>query len=384
VMVALGDSFMSGEGAKRYFEGTNHKGRNECRRAPTAYPAVTASRGLPKVPQYLAFVACSGAFAVNVHQRPQQPDEPLDYPEGGLHQLAHVDWLRTEADLDVRLVIVSIGGNDALFGDVAQACIAPGDCTEIAARWLAHLDAVAPRVHRAYQQIRDKFGPDVPVLVVPYPIPLSPRKCPSSLLTEREHVFLYGYTVELNKVLRRAANDAGLHFLAEMTGVFQANRLRICDDAAGRVGVNFLAMRTVNGLVEQSLNPQGWFYSSLHPNERGHQAMADVLEDWLVRHPDPTAPTDPPPADEQHPEQVATLESIMEDPGFRHCGSDPSIPHCDLAALAWAKAQLISLAQRSIGSLLLIAAGLWAVWIWVIWCWRNAKSTRRRWPGRER
>jgi hypothetical protein len=33
VMVAMGDSFMSGEGAPTYFKGTNTKGKNQCRRA---------------------------------------------------------------------------------------------------------------------------------------------------------------------------------------------------------------------------------------------------------------------------------------------------------------------------------------------------------------
>ena len=35
-MVAIGDSFVSGEGAHHFFEGTNEVGGNQCRRAPTA------------------------------------------------------------------------------------------------------------------------------------------------------------------------------------------------------------------------------------------------------------------------------------------------------------------------------------------------------------
>ncbi|MFK8023216.1 MAG: hypothetical protein AB8G26_04555, partial [Ilumatobacter sp.] len=43
-VVAFGDSFISGEGARDFFESTDQKGsdRNECRRAPTAYPALVA------------------------------------------------------------------------------------------------------------------------------------------------------------------------------------------------------------------------------------------------------------------------------------------------------------------------------------------------------
>jgi lysophospholipase L1-like esterase len=377
VIVALGDSFMSGEGAKRFYQGTNDKDRNECRRAPTAYAPLTASSGGSQIPQHLAFVACSGARAIDIYQRAQQPGDPLDGPGGGLNQLAHVQWLQTNVDLDVKLVIVSIGGNDALFGDVAQACIAPGDCTELGARWLSRLAVVAPRVHQTYQRIRDFFGPDVPVLVVPYPIPLSPHKCASSLLTEREHIFLHGYAIELNKVLERAANDAGLLYLREMAGVLAAKRLRICDDSAGRIGVNFLAMHTVSGLIEQTLNPQNWFHNSLHPNERGHKAMAEVLEKWLAR-PYPEVPADPPPAVELNSEPIDSVESIMHDPNFRHCGSDPSIPHCDLPTLDWALAQIVTLALRSIGPLMLTIGGLWAFWIWLIWFWRDRRRTTGR------
>ena len=376
VIVAMGDSFMSGEGARRFYQGTNEKDRNECRRAPTAYAPLMVSRTDPGLPDHLAFVACSGARALDIYQRAQQPGDPIGRPEGGLNQLAHLDWLQTEARHEVRLVIVSIGGNDALFGDIAQACMAPGDCTEIGARWLDRLAVITPRLHGTYQRIRNYFGPSVPVLVVPYPIPLSPAKCPSSLLTEREHVFLYGFAVELNRVLERAAADAGLYYLAEMADVFATRKLRICDDSAGRIGINFLAMNAVSGLVEQSLNPQNWLHNSLHPNERGHQAMADVLQEWLTRRPDPAVPTDPAPAQEQHPGPTRSLEAIMGDPGFRHCGTDPSIPHCDLQTLQWAQAQLGTLARRSIGPLVLTILGLWAGWLWLIWSWRSRTRLR--------
>jgi len=77
-IVAFGDSFMSGEGAPDFYEGTDQKGdqQNECRRAPTAYPVLIAAQvgkpladlsadGLPPVDGLtedgLDFFACSGA-----------------------------------------------------------------------------------------------------------------------------------------------------------------------------------------------------------------------------------------------------------------------------------------------------------------------------------
>ncbi|MGB3735113.1 MAG: hypothetical protein WA964_09180 [Ilumatobacter sp.] len=69
-LVALGDSFISGEGAPDFFEGTDQKGpvSNQCRRAPTAYPALIASgstgdgTALDALTEPgLDFYACSGA-----------------------------------------------------------------------------------------------------------------------------------------------------------------------------------------------------------------------------------------------------------------------------------------------------------------------------------
>ena len=81
-IVAFGDSFISGEGAPDFFAGTDRKGadRNECRRAPTAYPVLIAhpadgaaanvdadeqGGAIPPITELtesgLDFYACSGA-----------------------------------------------------------------------------------------------------------------------------------------------------------------------------------------------------------------------------------------------------------------------------------------------------------------------------------
>jgi hypothetical protein len=76
VMVALGDSYMSGEGAGRFYNGTNHRHENECRRAPTAYAALIVAEGdddRDAIPDDLAFLACSGAKGVDIYQRAQHP-----------------------------------------------------------------------------------------------------------------------------------------------------------------------------------------------------------------------------------------------------------------------------------------------------------------------
>ena len=104
-VVAFGDSFISGEGAPKFFDGTDRRGddRNECRRAPTAYPALIALRGGEPTGcrsgqgieglsnDGLDFYACSGAKLAQVldttpedgrpdnadRDLPCDPDDPL-------------------------------------------------------------------------------------------------------------------------------------------------------------------------------------------------------------------------------------------------------------------------------------------------------------------
>jgi hypothetical protein len=377
VMVAMGDSFMSGEGAKRFFDGTNDKGANECRRAPTAYPSVAVSRHDPAIPGRLLFVACSGARAADIYRQTQSPGDPVGGPPGGLNQLDHVAWIRATVDVNVKVVVVSIGGNDALFGEIGRVCVGPGDCTEYGGRWLDHLANVAPMVYQAYQRIRESFGSSVPVVVVPYPIPISQWTCGSSPLTDREHRFLYGFTAELNKVLSRAARDAGFHYLAEMESVFENRRMRICDEGS-KAGVNFLDMNSVSGLVEQSVNPQNWFHNSLHPNERGHQAMADTLSDWLRHHPDLAVLPEPPV--DQGLSRIATVEEIMGDRLFPHCGSDRTLPHCAGSAQNWARGHLIRVAWHSVVPLGLLIGGAWLLSVGVLW-YRRQRAVPAREPA---
>jgi lysophospholipase L1-like esterase len=387
VIVALGDSFMSGEGAEQFYNGTNRRGENECRRAPTAYAALVVSEQSDAVPDDLAFLACSGARAVHIYERAQYPGEPIGgpvttdragNPSPGMSQLRHLEWLRKDKDIDIRVVIVSIGGNDARFGEIGQACIGPGDCTEIGQRWLANLERVKSRIDQTYQQIRDAVGNTTQVIVAPYPIPISPAACADSLLTANEHRFLYGFTRELNRVLARAAADAGLYYLSEMATVLETHGLRICDGSAGEVGVNFFGLNAVDGLVEQSVNPLNWLHNSLHPNQRGHRMMAEALRTWLETHPNLTPRPDP--VVEIGPPDIASVEQIMDDPALKHCGSPRAKPnHCDGSVGDWQSAQVVAIVQRNVVPVLVVVVGTWILWLVIIRSsrdrWRRARTT---------
>jgi uncharacterized membrane protein HdeD (DUF308 family) len=380
VLAALGDSYISGEGAPRFYNGTNHKGRNECRRAPTAYAALVVDTDSDAIPDDLAFVACSGAKGRHIYQDPQHPGEPVGGPVGGLDQLGHLDWLREGRDVEIALIIVSIGGNEALFGEIGLSCVGPGDCSEIGAKWLRNLDLVRSSLDRTYQEIRNHVGTGTPVLVVPYPIPLNAEGCDWSLLTPNEHRFINRFVVQLNRVLADAAAEAGLYHLGAMSTSLERQQLRICDREASAVGVNFLGANPVEGHLDENVNPRNWFHNSLHPNARGHLVMRDALSQWLDQRPDLTANRrDPGGAQENGPPGTPSLEQMMGDPAFRHCDSQRFRPaHCGGGVRHWLAGQAADLIWRSIGPLALIIAGSWVLWLQGIRAWRRRRAPR---PG---
>ena len=185
-LAALGDSYMSGEGARRFFEGTNDAGVNECRRSPTAYAHLVVLAGAA---EHLAFYACSGAVASHLHRRGKW--EPT--------QLAQLRSLLDRSGADLDLVLVSIGGNDAGFATIGMACLAPGSCVERGQAWLTRLEEVGRRLRSAYAEIRRVVRDDVPVVAVPYPDPIRETPCGYSLLGEDEHRFLHRFVEQLSR-----------------------------------------------------------------------------------------------------------------------------------------------------------------------------------------
>lgn len=331
VVVALGDSYISGEGADEFYEGTNRKGSNECRRAPTAYPVSLIEEEHPAIPEHLhlVFLACSGATT-----------------DGVRTQLAQVRDLRRDADLDVRFVLLSVGGNDALFGSVAETCLLPGDCSTLGRAWVANLDQVRDSLDAVYRTVDSTFG-GVPVLVVPYPVPLRQEYCSSSGFTRNEHAFLHQFADAVNEVLHSAAADAGFHYVDTMPGSLARAQARLCDEGDVEVGVNFLDMNSVVGTLEQASNPLNWFHNSLHPNEHGHDLMRESLVQWLDRNPtlDSRATLDPDMAD--------TRPVVADDGG-------PCRDSSDLQACTgrWSRQQTGRLLITEGWITLLIAAGI--------------------------
>jgi lysophospholipase L1-like esterase len=269
-LVAIGDSYMSGEGADEFFERTNTAGVGPlCRRAPTAYPVLLATASDPTFAERVAFFACSGAVTSEVQA-----------------QFDSFEAAAFDAE-QVQLLLVSAGGNDALFGVLGRACLLPGDCADFAPAFMSHLEVVRTKLDQLYGRLaRSTEVSRGRIAVVPYPVPISAEKhyldgrrdCDYSPLSPQEHRFLHDYTVALNTVVVSTARTHGLQVVDTMPDALVG--ARVCDAPADEVGVNFIALNSIQGSLDQSILPVNWVHNSLHPNARGHKLMAQAIAQW--------------------------------------------------------------------------------------------------------
>lgn len=373
VLVALGDSYMSGEGASTFIEGTDEGGGNECRRASTAWSVLasqTRFRGL-------VFLACSGADSFNIRDGAKDSwlPRPEEQPGEGMTQLAR--WTETYAAKvpDPALVVISAGGNDAGFSKIGLTCLAPGDCNdeEPEALWgKGNLDRVENRLRQTYAQVRERFR-DSPVAVIPYPDPVAKAGgCPQADLSTGDIAFIRTFLTELNKRIATVAADYGFHYVSPMVTALADQHLQLCDpENNGRPGLNFIGIRSVSGLAEQRFNPTKWHHNSLHPNERGHAAMNVAFQVWLDEQGGVAGLQDPGelrpvvggagPADEVYPG------------GFEGCAAFAvdDADGCQQQSVAWALRSTGWFALSHGALALLVMAGAWLAGV-TFFGWRRA------------
>jgi GDSL-like Lipase/Acylhydrolase family len=360
-LVALGDSYISGEGASEFLEGTNDAGGNQCRRAPQAYPRRIFLDERAGHLERLAFLACSGAETDDLRAE----------------QLPRLKQMLGDG-LQPRLVVVSVGGNDAGFASIATACIAPGSCADRGQLWLNDLPSVARKVYDTYVAIRETVGMDVPVLAVPYPVPIRERPCQYSAFGADESRFLQRFVVRLDRAIGQSAESAGVEYLGDMREVLTRTRLRVCDRIEEKdIGINLIRLKSVSGAVEQLLEPRIWLHNSFHPNETGHEQMSHVLARWIANNPSPPVghdPTGPP---------VVTgrsLATVMEQEVGAYCGDERrgEPDYCGRGDVSWALAKVAGAFGALTPALLFIVGGWWALALLILQGRRTSVQRRGR------
>lgn len=135
------------------------------------------------------------------------------------------------------------------------------------------------------------MGSKVPIVIVPYPQPVADTvSCGSLAMSFKEREFVRNFLDDLDQQIANAAFQAHFYYLTEMhDAMIRPNEnLQLCGTGKDRAGINFVDLQPVNGLAGQRFNPGHWLHNSLHPNERGHRAMAAVLNQWVTGNPNLT------------------------------------------------------------------------------------------------
>ena len=229
---ALGDSYSSGTGTRTYYDdGTT------CQRSPYAYPVIDAQR----LGAALTFAACAGARVADVQN----------------NQLGSLNGTTS-------YVTVSVGGNDAGFSSVINACARPWPYTcwtEINNANSFITNTLPARLDGLYSAIRSR-APFARVVVVGYPRIFNGEECN---LASR---ISPGEQAELNRTADRLATTIGGRAAAhgftfvDVRAIFTGHA--VCDD-----------VEWINGLSY----PVG---ESYHPNRAGHASgYAGLVENAL-------------------------------------------------------------------------------------------------------
>ena len=370
VLVALGDSYMSGEGADIYYEGTDVGGENQCHRSPTSWAVRPGSGPLRRagVPRLLRRAHLQRAAR-------RQPDDRD--PEPRRTSTTSPAPSSTSTPTRGRAGFTPRPRGDQsrrqrrrLLHDRPGVCLAPGAATPGHAR-LVHRRA--PRSRRSwpstFAEVREVFGHPGRRGGLPRP-DLQPdgrgdgRGCAAPGLQQRGALdggpqFVEEFLEDLDATVEAAARGVeGFTYLAEMATSLEGANLQLCDPGnENRPGLNFIGLRSVDGIAEQRFHPKNWYHNSLHPNERGHAAMLQTFETWLATEVSDVDTSDP--RDEDGP---PTCELYQEQDGT---------PTCDAEAGAWIGGEArwaLTLGGWGL-ALLLVAAGAWLLAV-AFYAWR--------------
>jgi len=327
---ALGDSYSSGEGTNDYYAQTDQPAhiwgaRNLCHRGKLAWPARVAEglfgnefifdehEVMKQQPPSFIFRACSGAVTENLWS-----NKPLGVADAmGQYDewtLPAKKWLPTPAqslwlerpggtpttipsmpNLDIRLVTLTIGGNDAGFPVVAKNCIAglggygQIKCMTIINEWmqgvrLAEKTFISPSLKEGIPSVAvklprvlDKIHSAAPHALIR--VPLYPQ--PLRTVPRGDIPLTLGYRIE---------NVGGITVATRIEDFLTRLNATIQQTVAAWAAANKWSARVIAGtenalLTHQLGDPEPWINGaqiwyqegSFHPNCFGHIAIAETV-----------------------------------------------------------------------------------------------------------
>jgi hypothetical protein len=244
--------------------GTDVDDGNQCHRSENAYSRRLSLNGT----RDLTFLACSGATTDNIraHDNAQFQNEAAQFDQ--LDALPGPDW---------DMVSLTIGGNDAGFSDVLFYCAVHGDCDAdmpwapqdtttlaVAAGAVVQSQWMRGRLGEIYGGAKDR-APAAAVFVLGYP-QIFPNQISSdciSVFGPSERSFFRVMTNALNTTIREVAAETGVYYVDPLAH-FATHEA--CSRESSDWWFNLSRWRMVE---------------SFHPNQRGQQAYADVLDQFI-------------------------------------------------------------------------------------------------------
>ncbi|MFF4485069.1 hypothetical protein ACFY0F_01015 [Streptomyces sp. NPDC001544] len=293
MVVAMGDSYTSGEGSGDYDEETDRdhgqQSWNACRRSKNAWPRKVTLPGQTETVGTLSdhyaasvdfqFIACSGAKTWQM--RPTDDSNPEIWGnDGNFHQKYQIDSGALSSD--TTLVMLTIGGNDAQFDKKIQACVLSGCPSESSMK--ADIDTAVDNTQAVLKKIHGQ-APNATISLMGYPLLFSRTEACSTLVSASQRVILNNmaqYFESKQSELATSMAADGVRFRSPQSA-FEGKR--ICDPTEG-----------INGVVA---GPNGdgdfhhdddrtkvcwWFWGdnclsreSYHPNKTGTTAYAQAF-----------------------------------------------------------------------------------------------------------
>lgn len=282
--IALGDSYISGEGAYNYQPGTDTS-NNGCHLSLDSYPLL-----IGKTLNFNSYhsIACSGAVINDIidgsgnypgqlknkiFQQRIVPEDlraiKVSFFPGHINQMQFVSQYRP------KVITISIGGNDIGFTNILKRCLAPGVCYssyEDRLELIRQINRKFPIFSNTYSLLKSQAAPDTKIFVIGYPQIANPNgSCGLNVhLTGEELVFAQQLIGYLNGVIKAAADKSGVAYIDTQSAM---DGHKLCEGKPGEVAVNGLSAG--NDFPAALGGPIG--KESFHPNELGHKLMKDYV-----------------------------------------------------------------------------------------------------------
>lgn len=307
-VVALGDSYSSGEGASNapvngawdYYRSSDHDGTNNngdhaayqdaCHRSPNAWSRVAilpdlsgvpigarADNNDPSLDYHMS--ACAGAYT---HDMLASDPNANVYHTGEYHEGSQLD--QGYLDDNTTLVTFSIGGNDARFVDIVKQCLygsgfancqdstLAGDTAPLSQAEPDRINRLRPDITTVLQQVHTK-APNAQILLVGYPQLFSGAPCLVNGLTigATDVQWLNQMSATLNAAMNQAINDIPLTDRLKMTFVDPQNTFTnhgLCEPTGNTVEIHDIVLTHTRGESPLTLTRPA-SVQSLHPTVDG-------------------------------------------------------------------------------------------------------------------